>query len=87
VSLACRLSDFTKPWFARPNVAHYELGVVNSIGRFQIATASFRGTPSTLDLSPLRFTPTAQEGRVCSNQPTAHPDFLSAPSQTVFVVL
>jgi hypothetical protein len=30
------------PWFARPNVAHNDMGVVNSIGRFQIATASFR---------------------------------------------
>jgi hypothetical protein len=49
-------------------------------GRWLIALAGFRsrphrsaGTPNTLDLSPLPFTLTAQEGRVFSNLATANP--------------
>jgi hypothetical protein len=45
-----------------------------------IALAGFRsrpyrsaGTPNTLNLSPLPFTLTAQEDRVCSNLATANP--------------
>ena len=37
----CWVSDFTNFRFARPNVAHCERAMVNSVGRFQIATASF----------------------------------------------
>jgi hypothetical protein len=36
------LSDFTNALVRTTHVAHNEMGVVNSIGRFQIATASFR---------------------------------------------
>jgi hypothetical protein len=39
--LTCRVSNFTNGRFARPNVAHCERAIVNSIGRFQIATISF----------------------------------------------
>lgn len=35
------VSNFTNARFARPNVAHCERAMVNSVGRFQIATASF----------------------------------------------
>jgi hypothetical protein len=42
VYLVCWLSDFTSARFARPSVAHCEIGTVNSIGRFEITSASFR---------------------------------------------
>ena len=41
VYLTCRVANFTNARFARPNVAHCERAMVNSVGRFQIATASF----------------------------------------------
>jgi hypothetical protein len=42
VYLACRVPDFTNAWFERPNVAHCEVGTVNSIGSVEITSASFR---------------------------------------------
>jgi hypothetical protein len=42
VSLACWLPDFTNARFARPSVAHGEVGIVNSIGRFEVTSALFR---------------------------------------------
>ena len=41
VYLTCRVSNFNNARFLRPNVAHCERAMVNSLGRFQIATASF----------------------------------------------
>jgi hypothetical protein len=41
VYLTCRASNFANARFTRPNVAHCEGAMVNSVGRFQIATASF----------------------------------------------
>ena len=40
--LACWLPDFNNARFARPNAAHCEIGIVNSIGRFEITSVSFR---------------------------------------------
>jgi len=41
VYLTCRVSNFTNARFARPIVGHCERAMVNSVGTFQIATASF----------------------------------------------
>jgi len=41
VYLTCWVPNFTNARFARPNVAHCERAMVNSVGRFHIATASF----------------------------------------------
>jgi hypothetical protein len=41
VYLTCWVSDFTNARFARPDVANCERAPDNSVGRFQIAAASF----------------------------------------------
>jgi hypothetical protein len=41
VYLTCRASNFPNARFARPNVANCDRAMFNSVGRFQIATASF----------------------------------------------
>jgi hypothetical protein len=42
VYLAYWLPDFTNTRFVRPSVAHGEVGIVNSIDRFEVTSASFR---------------------------------------------
>jgi hypothetical protein len=41
VYFTCQVSNFTNARLSRPNVAHCERAMVNIVGRFQIATASF----------------------------------------------
>jgi hypothetical protein len=73
VYLTCRVSNFTNARFARPNVAHGERAWLIALAGFRSRPHRSAGTPNTLDLSPLPFTLTAQEGRVFSNLATANP--------------